>query len=405
MNKSSTQYLPLILITAFLDILGFGILIPSLPDIIAGFAMNGSWTAYSQGIYSVWMFFGGLIFWRMSDIYGRKRMLVGTSIINFLWYAVLMSSLFFAIPKGGSWVYYPDTNILFIGFSLYLLSRLVAGFGWAGFSVIQAYIADISSPENKTKNMGLIGAMFWMGFLVWPAIGWILGGMGIFTVVIGCMTVILINIISIIFLLSEPEKHQASSELSIDIHESFRFSHEVRWLLVFSFFTAIGFSSIQSGSNQFYADKFGFWTDGIGYVMSWVGFISIIYQWWLVRYIRLYFNEIRMIQFAFAMLLIGFLLFSLNSNPWFLLGIIPFFPIGMGSFNPSVSALLSMKAWKDVGKVMWYNTSAMSIGWVIGPFLVGFFYVYDISFPFYASTVLFCILFVVSLWIFQSKYN
>lgn len=107
----------LILATAFLDILGIGILIPVLPDIISHFGVSESWNPYSQGIYSIGMFLGGLVFGRLSDRYGRKNLLTVTTSFNLLGYIILWFSLSTGIISS-------DIGILFI---IFLLARFVSG--------------------------------------------------------------------------------------------------------------------------------------------------------------------------------------------------------------------------------------------------------------------------------------
>jgi MFS transporter, DHA1 family, tetracycline resistance protein len=163
-------------------------------------------------------------------------------------------------------------SILFI---IFIIARFISGLGGAGFGVVQAYISDISKPEEKTKNMGLIGAAFGLAFLIGPAIGGLLSKWGIEYVIIGCVIAIAINFIMILFRLPEPEKHIV--EMHAD-HVPFHFSREVIILLILSFGGTLAFSSIQSGSSQYYADIFSFDADQIGYTLSLVGLIAIIYQ-------------------------------------------------------------------------------------------------------------------------------
>lgn len=85
--------LPLILATAFLDILGMSLFIPVFPAIIQAFGVNSSWTGYSQAVYAVGMFLGGLFFGRLSDTYGRKKMLSYTSILNLIAYLIMLVSV------------------------------------------------------------------------------------------------------------------------------------------------------------------------------------------------------------------------------------------------------------------------------------------------------------------------
>lgn len=158
--------LPLILLTAFLDILSIGILIPVLPEIVSAYGMTGSWVGYSQGLFATGMFLGGILFGRMSDRIGRRNTLILTSTLNLAGYLAVA----FEPEKIAS---------IFGGFALaplivFLIGRSIGGFGSAGFSVVQAYISDISSPEERTRRLGLIGAMFGLGFIAGPAFGGLL---------------------------------------------------------------------------------------------------------------------------------------------------------------------------------------------------------------------------------------
>ncbi len=374
----------LILTTAFLDILGIGILIPILPDIIKNFGVAEHWNPYSQGIYSIGMFLGGLIFGRLSDRFGRKSLLILTSWLNLVGYSILFLSLSKNLLPF-------ETSILFM---IFIVARFISGLGGSGFWVVQAYISDISKPAEKTKNMGFIGAAFGLAFLIGPAIGGLLSRWGIEYVIIGCMIAIALNFLMIIFRLPEPEKHAREME---NEHTPFHFSREVIILLVLSFGGTLAFSSIQSGSSQYYADIFHFDADMIGYTLSLVGLIAIIYQGWLVKYVRRYLVEKQMIRVALFLMIISLTLFAMNRSVFWLFFIIPLFPLAMGSFQPSISSLIADKAGKEVGKVMGYNTSIVSVASIIWPFMVGTLYSIGKPLPFYISACIAALLFCIAI--------
>lgn len=374
----------IILATAFLDILWIGILIPVLPDIIAHFWVSESWNPYSQWIYSIGMFLGGLVFWRLSDTYGRKNLLSITTSFNLIGYIILWLSLSQGII---SW----DIGFLFI---VFLVARFISGLGGAGLWVAQAYISDISTRETKTKNMGMIGAAFGFAFLVGPAIGGTLSRWGIGYVIFGCIVAIIVNLLLILIVLKEPKKH--IQEMHTD-HVSFHFSRFMIVLFILSFGGTLAFSAIQSGSSQYYKDVFDFNADQIGYTLSLVWLIAIIYQGWLIKYVRRYFSEIRMIQLSLIIMTLSILLFALNRNMYFLLPIIALFPIAMWTFQPAINSLIASKAWKEVGKVMGYNTSVISIAWIIWPFLVWTLYEISFSLPFYISAMIATLLLIIAL--------
>ncbi len=156
-------------------------------------------------------------------------------------------------------------------------------------------------------------------------------------------------------------------------------------LFVLSFGGALAFSSIQTGSSQFYRDVFGFSATQIGYTLSLVGAVAIIYQGGLIRYVRVYLTDTQMLQTALAIIGVALFLFAVNRDSVLLYVIIALFPIGMGSFQPSINSLVASSAGKEVGKVMGYNASVISIANIIGPFIVGASYSIDKSLPFYIS--------------------
>lgn len=210
---------------------------------------------------------------------------------------------------------------------------MIGGVGGAGFSVVQAYISDISSPADRAKNMGMMGAAFGFAFLIGPAIGGVIGAnYGVDFVGYGCITAIIANLLSIVFFLKEPTKHLQLTE----DHTKFHFSPVVIVLLTLSAGSTFAFSAVQSGTSQFYHDVFGFDAHRIGYTLSFVGVISIIYQGGLVRHIRKYINEVHMMILGFIAMILGLTLFSLNTDPVLVYGIIFLFPLAMGSIQPSV---------------------------------------------------------------------
>lgn len=374
----------LILATAFLDILWIWILIPVLPDIITHFWASEAWTPYSQWIYSIGMFLWGLVFWRLSDTYGRKNLLSITTLFNLIGYIVLWISL----SQG---VISESIGFLFI---IFLAARFISGLGWAWLWVAQAYISDISTKETKTKNMGMIGAAFWLAFLVGPAIGWILSKWGIQYVILWCIFAILINLLLIVLILKEPVKHLQEMHTE---HKKFHFSRVMIILFILSFWGTLAFSSIQSGSSQYYKDIFNFNANQIWYTLSLVGLIAIIYQWWLIKYVRKYLTENQMIQSSLLIMIISILLFAVNRNMYLLFPIIAFFPVAMWTFQPAINSLIAGKAWKEVWKIMWYNTSVISIAGIIWPFLVWTLYEISYSLPFFISAGIATLLLIIAL--------
>ena len=135
-------------------------------------------------------------------------------------------------------------------------------------------------------------------------------------------------------------------------HVPFHFSRLMIILFILSFGGTLAFSAVQSGSSQFYKDVFSFSADQIGYSLSLVGLIAIIYQGVLIKFVRKAFTEIQMIQIAVGLMAISLFLFAFNRNIYLLFPIIALFPVAMGTFQPAINSLIAGKAGKEVGKVM-----------------------------------------------------
>jgi MFS family permease len=369
---------------------------------MSGFGVNPSWTGYTQTVYAIGLFLWGLFFGKLSDTYGRKKMLGYTSLLNLLSYIIMIYSIWNldfqntekipihweSIPVSFSfgWDILQWFSLLF---GVFLVARMIGGLWGAGFGVIQAYISDISSPENRTKNMGYMGAAFGLAFLIGPALWAVLSHFfGIHVTLLVSIWVIFINVMCILFFVKEPIHHNTKNIPTGKFH----FSRSVIMLLVLSFWMILGFSWLQSMSSQFYADRFDFDATKIGATMAVVWLVAVMYQWLIIRFVREKFVELQMIRWALFILIIGFIGFGLNMSPIWLFAWLPLFPLGMWTFQPSVWSLLSQRAGKEVWRVMGYNTSIQSIGQIFGPLLAGLTYTPGSGTPFFLSAGIFFLL-------------
>lgn len=352
---------PLILATAFLDILGIAFLLPILPFLIHNYGVSGEWVSYTLAIFSFGMFVGGFVFGKLSDKYGRRNMLIVTTIFNILGYLTVIFAPYFLI---------------------FAMGRFVAGLAGAGIGVTQAYISDISTPENRTKQMGLIGAMFGLGFLVGPGIGGIISTYSYTAVGVAGLVAAVVNLLLIILFLPEPKKHVPADGTKLVAGERTKLMLS---LFVLSFAMTVAFSPIQSISSQYNVDRFHFDSQQISYALIVVGFTSIVYQGLLIKYVRKYFNEVSMIHIGLVFLMAGFCLQAFNQNVFWIWAILPLFPLGMGTIQPSISSLVARDAGHATGKYLGMNNSYMSLGNIVGPILAGYLYTHSIALPFWVS--------------------
>src|SRR6185503_7243472 len=151
---TSRARLSVIFLTVFIDLVGFGLIMPILPGYAQRFGFAGFGFGALLGIYSLMQFLATQILGRLSDQHGRRPLLLITILFSGAGYVL------FALA--GS-------------YGMLFFARLISGFSGGNISVAQAYIADVTSPAERSRGMGMIGAAFGLGFVVGPALGGLAG--------------------------------------------------------------------------------------------------------------------------------------------------------------------------------------------------------------------------------------
>ncbi|MDQ7023707.1 MAG: MFS transporter [Candidatus Gracilibacteria bacterium] len=367
--------LNIILVTVLLDVIGLGIVIPILPSLVLDYGFSEFYVGVTFSIFALGMFFGGFLFGKLSDKIGRNKTLEITIILNIIGY------LTFALSSS-LWIF--------------MIARFIGGLGASGFAVGQAYISDISNDENRTKNMGLIGAMFGLGFMIGPVLGGILSSFGDSLNIVGYFSafVAFLNLLLVIFFLPKVKMR----EVGIEKEKKFTIKNPaIIVLLAVSFIVALGFSAMQSTFPLIMADRFSIDTQHIGYLFGYIGIIAIIYQGGLIKYVKKYLKEYQMIIFGLLFLILGFLLFSVNNIYTLTFFIIFMFPVGYGTVNPAIASMQSKLGKDHVGKILGINASMVSLGNIFGPFLAGSLYLVWSGLPYLAAVFFFSIALVLVL--------
>ena len=263
-EKFFTKPLMLIYLTVFIDLVGFGIVIPALPFYVESEAFRA--TPFEIGLlfasYSLMQFIFSPILGSLSDKYGRRPI------------------LFFSIL--GSAVGY-----FFIGFAFALwmvfVGRIVSGITGGNISTAQAYIADVTTRENRAKGMGIFGAMFGLGFVFGPAIGGILSRYGIHTPFHFAAVLSIVNAVLVFFILPESvnlataERGKFRKNRFAEIIESVA---EPRFgtLTAVYFFLVTAFSIMTYAFVLFTIDRFGYTAEQNGYIFAFIGILAVIFQ-------------------------------------------------------------------------------------------------------------------------------
>ncbi len=367
-----------IFLTVFIDLLGIGILIPVIPQLFAnplspeyilaaGVSINTGYLLLGLliAVYPLGQFLATPILGQLSDKYGRKKILaislLGTSI----------SYVVFAIA------------IMTKNLPLLFFSRFFDGITGGNIAIAQAMIGDVSKPENRAKNFGMLGAAFGLGFIFGPYIGGklsdpsVLSWFTLATPFYFAALLAFINMLSVLFLVPETnlnlwkEKLTWGKSLS-NIKKAIQMKG-VSALFLTTFLFFCGFTFFTTFFGVFLIQKFSFTQGNIGDFFAYVGLWSVFTQAVLTRIFAKKFTEPKIIPYTLMGSGILILMYFLPTKSWELLLIPPFFSACTGLTMANTNSLLSKKAPADQrGEIMGISSSVQALAQTIPAILSGF---------------------------------
>lgn len=258
---------PLVVIfaTIFIDLVGFGIVIPILPYYVGRFDAPPSVVGWLFAVYSLMQFIFAPVLGRLSDRYGRRPVLL----VSILGSAVS----YFMMGAAGT------LALLFAG-------RILAGITGGNISTAQAYIADVTTQEDRAKGMGLVGAAFGLGFIFGPAIGGVMSGFGAAVPFYFAGVLSLANALLLYFVLpeslTEAVKERIASQRRVSMFEYLR-GRRLSLTLAIYFLLIVAFSIMTTSFALFTMTRFGFDETQNGYMFSFIGVIAVVAQVVVVR--------------------------------------------------------------------------------------------------------------------------
>jgi DHA1 family tetracycline resistance protein-like MFS transporter len=350
--------------TVFIHLLGFGIIIPLLPYYAERFGASGLTVGLLTTSFSLAQFLFAPIWGRLSDRIGRRPVLLGSLILTGLSYLV------FAVAG--------SLPVLFV-------SRIFAGVAGATLSTAQAYIADTTTPENRTRGMGLIGAAFGMGFIFGPAMGGILSRWGFSVPAYAAAGLALTAFLFALALLPEslPPAERAAAARRRLRATSFReaLRRPVIGIVLGLFFVAtLCFSGMEAILALFCERFFRWGPHQIGYLFAYVGIVAAVLQAGIVGRLAKRFGERALVRAGLALMGAAFVTAGVVPPLAIFLVTMGVIAIGSGLITPSLSGLVSVATPPDEqGGILGIYQSLGSLGRAVGPFLGGL--VYDMVAP------------------------
>jgi len=371
----------IIFVTVFIDLLGFGIIIPLMPFYAETFGATAFTVGMLSTSFSVMQFLFAPFWGRLSDRVGRRP--------------VILIGLF------GSFVSY----LLFgLAQSLVLLfaARIAAGIAGANIPTAQAYMADVTTPENRAKGMGLVGAAFGLGFIFGPATGGFLSQWGYQAPSFFASGLSLANFVAAWFLLPESHPVAADGHARPSRLEAFRAAFErprLPALLVIYFVVITAFSSFELNFSLYGERHFGFTSTTIGYLFAFIGIILSLVQGVLVGKVVPKAGEHRIVPAAIGILCSGMVLIPLAGTLPVLVAACGILALGMGFHSPSVTSAISRLSRADEqGGILGLAQSVASLGRIVGPAWGGFLYDrFGSASPFYGASAMLAAALLLSL--------
>lgn len=378
-TKLLNNPLPILLFTIFVDLIGFGIIIPIIPQLLANpssefFLLKGGQSinegyiilGYLTAIYSIAMFITAPILGQLSDRFGRKKILAICLGINALSYAV------FAV------------GLLNQSLPILFLSRIFAGFAGGSFSVAQASIADFTAPANRSKNFGLMGAAFGFGFILGPYLG---GKLSDHTFVSWfnpatpfwfASILAALNFLFVLLIFPETNKHIkhgmkiAWNKSVVNIWHALKHPG-LRDLFSVNFLFNAGFTFFTTFFAVFLINQFNFNQGQIGMYFAYVGIWFALTQAVIVRFLANRFTEVQIVRVALLASAVSVFLYFFAETPLILYIITPVMAIANGLNFVNITALISKNADAEIqGEVLGISASVTALAQLIPPILSGY---------------------------------
>ncbi|MGE3335929.1 MAG: MFS transporter [Rhodospirillaceae bacterium] len=370
--------MPVLFLIVFIDILGFGLLLPLLPFYVQRIGAGPEVITAVLGLYSLAQVIAAPFWGRLSDRYGRKPILVTTCVGLGLSYLVLA---------------FADS------LALVVLSRIVGGLMAGNIAAAQAYIADVTSPETRAKGMGILGAAFGLGLIFGPSIGGLFAGVSVEGAdyrapALAAMTLSFIAAAGAAFLLKESLSPEARSHMEkrATVGDKLRVALGRQTLLVLvvtGFLIITAWAQFETVFALWVHEMFAFGPREIGFVFGFMGAVNVLVQGALMGTLTRRFGEKQLALVGGILFISGYLAVAVSASLPTLILSCAVLAFASALFNPSVTSLVSKEAASgERGAVMGAYQSATALGRVVGPSVSGALFAAAITLPYLVAAVL-----------------
>ncbi len=357
MKNQKQAAIGFIFITMLIDITGWGIIIPVIPKLIQELihgdiseaAKIGGWITFA---YAITQFIFAPLIGNLSDKYGRRPIILISLFAFSLDYILL--------------AFAPTITWLFVG-------RIIAGISGASITTASAYIADVSTPENRAKNFGMIGAAFGLGFIIGPVMGGMLGQYGSRVPFYAAAILCLLNFLYGYFILPESLSKENRREFSlkranpIGAFLNLRKYPQLIGLVISIFLLYVASHAVHSNWSYFVMYQFNWDERMVGLSLGAVGLLVGIVQGVLIRWINPRLGNEKSIYVGMALYAIGMFLFAAATESWMMFVFLIPYCLG-GIAGPAMQAVISNQVpANEQGEIQGTLSSLMSASAIVGP--------------------------------------
>jgi len=344
-------------LVVFLDLIGFGMIIPVFPFYAERIGVSPSAVIFFIGLYSAGQLVGAPLWGSLSDRIGRRPVLLFTLLANAI----------------ATWMLaYADTGLTLA------ISRIAAGLAAGNISTAYAYTTDVTTDATRPKALGLLGAAFGMGFILGPALGGLLAGNeadnagSLARVAHAAAVMSLVALVLTALRLPEslPPEKRRQAHTPRQSPRVFLSRPVLRGLLTTTFVVIAAVALMQSALALFSAERLGVGPRALGWIYAFSGVISVAIQAGIIGRLTVRFGARRLAAVGVVLVAIGMAAIPLAANMTVLLVSLAVFSVGSALFNPSMSGLVAAAAEAhERGGVLGAYQAAASLGRVVGPVL------------------------------------
>ena len=373
-KKTNNSALYILMFNMFIAMSGIGLVIPVMPQYLETFGVAGQALGFIIASFALGQFLFSPLAGNLSDSVGRKRLIIVGLII------FSASQLWFGLATH-EWMLYA--------------ARFISGIGGAFLiPATMAFVADITTLEERGKGMGFIGASMSLGFMIGPALGGFLASVSLsFPFFMASLAALVAGVISIIILpdiknvVSEiPSKPKKRDNIIIQMKNSVKTPYFMMLIIIFVF--TFGIANFQTTFSLYVDHKYNYTPQDIAIVLTVGGFIGVIIQTLVVEKLFKRFGELNVILVNLVVAAIAFLLFFAVDSFALVLLVASIFSTATTLIRPAVNTVISKMAGNEQGFAAGMNNAYMSLGSMIGPTLAGMFFDINISYPFIVGSII-----------------